>query len=273
MRREDPNERAGIDPGTQSLSSTGVDGKLIRKHYEHLADSYDEFLYWSPDFVGCLTDKIVDMLELQPDDVLVDLGGGTGMYSLAILERVSFKRPVTVVDPFPDMLRRIPKEAPITPVTANAVDYSASASPCSKILMKEAIHHVDRKPELFSRLYERLASGGRILLVHVDPNQVEYPLFDAALENARRSFADPDEMMALLRAAGFDAHRDELAWCHDVPTDRYHRMVEERYMSVLTSLDDEQFRAGLEEMRARDAGTERLRFKETFSYVLGIKGA
>ncbi|HEX2178060.1 MAG TPA: class I SAM-dependent methyltransferase [Actinomycetota bacterium] len=250
-----------------------MDPALVKKHYEHLADSYDEFLYWSPDFVGTLTDKIVEMLRLTPGDRLLDLGGGTGMYAQAILERVPLNNRVTVVDPFPQMLSMIPKEAPIDPVAADAVDYSSRAPCFDKVLMKEAVHHVDRKYELFINLFERLEPGGRILLVHVDPNLVEYPLFDAALDNARRSFARPDEIVALLKRAGFEACRDQLAYRHEVPTGHYHRMVEGRYMSILTGLEDEVLQEGLKQMRDRDAGTERLSFTETFSYVLGTKAA
>lgn len=272
MHQQDASARAELHSVDQSPPS-GVDPELVKKHYENLANRYDEFLYWSADFVGRLTDKIVEMLGLNPDDRLLDLGGGTGMYAQAILERVPLNRRVTVVDPFPQMLSMIPKDAPIDPVAADAVDYSAEAPSFDKVLMKEALHHVDRKYELFTNLYERLEAGGRILLVHVDPNLVEYPLFDAALENARNSFARPDEVMELLKRAGFEARRDQLAYRHDVPTGQYHRMVEGRYMSILTGLKDEELQEGLQQMRARDARTERLRFTETFSYVLGIKAA
>ena len=270
MSEQEALKRAEFESVDQSPSN-GVDSEMVKRHYENLASQYDDFLYWSPDFVGTLTDKIVEMLELNPDDRLLDLGGGTGMYSLAILERVALTSRMTVVDPFPEMLNMIPKAAPIDPVEAEAVEYSAKAPSFTKILIKEAVHHVDRKSELFANLYERLESSGRILLVHVDPNLVEYPLFNAALENARMSFANPDEMMKLLQGAGFEARSDHLAYHHDVPTAHYHRMVEGRYMSILTSLNEDQLQVGLEQMRTRDAGTERLRFTETFSYVLGIK--
>jgi ubiquinone/menaquinone biosynthesis C-methylase UbiE len=272
MHEQDALARAGLQSVDQ-IARGGVDPMLVKKHYEHLADSYDEFLYWSPDFVGTLTDKIVEMLDLTPDDRLLDLGGGTGMYSQAILDRVPLNSRVTLVDPFPQMLQRIPEQTPIDPVAADAVDYSAEAPSFDKVLMKEAVHHVDRKHELFTNLFERLEPGGRMLVVHVDPDLVEYPLFDAALDNARRSFARPDEIVELLKRAGFVARRDHLAYRHEVPTGHYHRMVEGRYMSILTGLDDEVLQEGLQQMRDRDAGTERLRFTETFSYVLGTKAA
>lgn len=262
---------AGVEPVTTQSTQGEVDLEAIKRHYENLADSYDEFLYWSGDFVGRLTDEIVAQLQLQPDDKLLDLAGGTGMYSLAILERVPLQERVVVVDPFPQMLAKIPQDAPIDPVEADVVDYSSDAPRFDKILMKEAIHHVDRKRELFANLYESLTPNGRFLMVHVDPTAVAYPLFDAALENACNTFANPDEMVRMLEEAGFKAEKSQLPYDHDVPTDHYHRMVRTGYMSILTSLSDEETEAGIEEMERRHAGMDRLQFTETFSYVLGVK--
>ncbi|MEX2588312.1 MAG: methyltransferase domain-containing protein [Actinomycetota bacterium] len=253
------------------MSGNPVDDEAVKKHYENLADDYDEFLYWSPDFVGKLTDRIVELLELGPQDRLLDLGGGTGMYSLAILDRIGLEKPITLVDPFPRMLDKVPEDAPIETACAGALDYSERAPRFTKILIKEAVHHVERKRDLFANLYRALEPGGRIVLVHVDPTAVAYPLYEAALDNARNTFADPDEMVALLKDAGFEAEKSQLVYHHEVPTDRYHRMVETGYMSIISNLDDRQREAGLAQMRERHAGMGKLRFPETFSYVLGVK--
>lgn len=248
-----------------------IDNEAIKSHYENLADKYDEFLYWSPDFVGKLTDRIVELLRLEPQDKLLDLGGGTGMYSLAILDRVALEKPITLVDPFPRMLEHVPEQAPIETVCADAVEYSRAAPAFTKVLMKEAVHHVEHKRELFANLHRALEPKGRVLLVHVDPTAVAYPLFEAALENARNTFADPDEMVALLEDAGFKAEKSQLVYTHEVPTEHYHRMVDTGYMSIISNLDERELKAGLEHMRESHAGMKTLRFPETFSYVLGVK--
>jgi hypothetical protein len=101
---------------------------------------------------------------------------------------------------------------------------------------------------LFRNLFERLAPGGIVLLIHVDPRLVEYPLWDAAVERCRSWFADPDELERQLADAGFEVERDLLAYEHSVPKERYLRMVESSYMSVLTSFEEDELRAGVEEM-------------------------
>ncbi|MFQ5507472.1 MAG: SAM-dependent methyltransferase, partial [Planctomycetota bacterium] len=70
---------------------------IVDAHYRRLANQYDEFLLYSPDFVRALTSKMIEMLELQPDEVLVDLGCGTGIYSSDILRQVPLKTEVVGV--------------------------------------------------------------------------------------------------------------------------------------------------------------------------------
>ena len=240
---------------------------MVERHYRSLAERYDELLRCSPDFVPLHARRMVQQLELSPDDRLVDLGSGPAIYSSAILEVQPLRQPIIGVDPFPEMLERIPDDLPINRVQADAVSFSDRPGTYDKVLIKEAIHHVDGKRTLFLNLAERLTDGGILLLVHVNPHRVAYPLFDSALERCRESFADPDELVELLSDAGFTVERDLFVYEHRVPTERYLEMVEHRYMSVLTSFSDEELQAGIEEMRRRHGDKALLEFPESFDYL------
>lgn len=157
------------------------DSHVIDKHYRRLGDSYNTFLYYSPEFVRTLTSKMREKLRLAEDDLLVDLGCGTGMYSIDLMQQVPLSQPVIGVDPFEDMLRQIPEGAAIEPVCEDALAWSAKPGRYDKILIKETVHHIPERRELFANLYERLTDGGVLLLVHVPP-EIRYPLFEAALE-------------------------------------------------------------------------------------------
>lgn len=213
----------------------------LQVHYRRLATQYNDLLSYSPDFVREHTQKMIDKLELCEDDILLDLGCGTGMYSLDILEQVPRKRPVIGVDPYSEMLEQTPDDARIERVPEDAVDFTAKCGPVTKALIKEAVHHIERKRELFINLYDRLEPGGRLLLVHIPP-EIEYPLFRQALERSRTWHADPHELVRPLTEAGFRVERDELCWDHHVPRDHYFGMVEHRYMSLLSSFDDDELR-------------------------------
>jgi len=246
--------------------------EVIDKHYQRLAKDYDEFLYYSPQFVRALTAKMIECLQLSEDDVLIDIGCGTGMYSLDILQQVPLSKPIVGVDPYPEMLSQIPPDAPITPVAEDALTCSRRAANYNKVLVKETIHHVNRKDEFFRNMYGNLPPGGIVLLVHVPP-AVQYPLFDAALQKCLRWHADPNELMALLQSAGFQVHRDSLDYRHSIPKEHYFKMVRSCYMSVLTSFPEVELEAGLREMEARYRHVDTLQFVDHFDYLTATKPA
>jgi SAM-dependent methyltransferase len=243
---------------------------VVTEHYQRLGDRYDEFLYYSPEFVRALTTKMIEMLELAPDDLFVDLGCGTGMYSIDIIEQVPLKADVIGVDPFVEMLRRIPPEARIKGVVQDALAFSAEPGEYDKVLMKEAIHHVEDRRSLLANLHRRLRPGGRLLLVHVPP-KLQYPLFRRALERCERWHADPDELERLMLDAGYAVERDALDYPHAIPKDIYFAMVKNQYMSVLSSFSSEEISAGLAEMSETYADRAVLEFIDHFDFILGIR--
>lgn len=243
---------------------------VVARHYQRLASDYDEFLFYSPDFVRTLTTKMIDKLELRESDVLVDLGCGTGIYARDILDQVPLEHPVVGVDPFGEMLAQIPDGAHIRPLAMDGLDFSRQQRSYDKVLIKETIHHISDRQELITNLFRRLPEGGVLLLVHVPP-AVDYPLFDRALERCRQWHADPDELVRLLDEAGFVVERDQLVCRHAIPKHEYFTMVKNRYMSALSTFADDELEAGLKEMEERYADVDTLTFPDRFDYLTGRK--
>lgn len=243
---------------------------VIDEHYTRLGENYDEYLYYSDDFVRRLTSKMIEDLDLSPDDVLVDLGGGTGMYSKDIIKQQPLENPVILVDPFEEMLAHARNDERLDCVCADALAFSEEPRAYDKVLIKEAVHHVDDRPRLFENLQGHLNDGGAVLLVHVPP-ELDYPLFEAALERARGWHADPDELTEQLAECGFEVSRDGLDITHRMPKEAYHRMVKGQYMSVLSSFSAEEIAAGLAEMAAKQADLDVLEFVDHFDFIAGRK--
>ena len=246
--------------------------EVLNKHYRRLAKDYDEFLYYSSDFIRSLTKKMVEKLELSSEDVLADIGCGTGMYSLDMLKQVPLKNPVLGVDPYSEMLAQMPPDCGITPIAEDAMTFSERELPYNKVLIKETIHHVDQRQEFFDNIYKNLPAGGIMVLVHVPPN-VQYPLFDAALKKCLGWHADPNELEQLLGKSGFEVERDFLDHKHKLPKEHYFRMVQSCYMSVLTSFSSEELEAGLVEMKEKHANADVLEFVDHFDYITAKKPA
>ncbi|NKE69253.1 class I SAM-dependent methyltransferase [Candidatus Manganitrophus noduliformans] len=243
---------------------------VVQIHYRRLAQKYDGFLYYSPGFVRALTEKMIDKLRLRESDTFVDLGCGTGMYSLDILKQVPLKNKIIGVDPFAEMLAQIPQEAPMERHPLDAVVFSERPGSYDKVLIKETVHHIQDKERLFRNLHQRLTPGGILLLVHVPP-KVQYPLFQKALQKCERWHADPDDLVRLLGEAGFRVERDALDYPHAIPKEKYFQMVESCYMSVLSSFSKEEIQEGLAEMEKRYADRTVLEFTDHFDYIAGVK--
>ena len=244
--------------------------RVIQDHYQRLGEDYDSFLLYSPEFVRTLTSKMVEMLDLQESDRLVDLGAGTGMYSLDILEQVRLSPPILAVEPFEEMIRNIPADQRLEPIAQDATAFAREPREYSKVLMKEMIHHVDEKEELFSNLRDHLIGAGRLLLVHVPP-RLDYPLFRRALERCETWHADPADLVRTLEKVGFKVERSAVDYPHAIAKDQYFRMVRGQYMSVLTSFSMGEIEEGLAEMEATYADRTTLEYNDHFDYICATK--
>jgi ubiquinone/menaquinone biosynthesis C-methylase UbiE len=246
------------------------DPTVTDSHYREIAERYTDYLSYSGDFVPTLARKMADLLRLSPDDVFVDLGGGTGIYTSAILEHVQLRTRVRLVDFSAEMLEQALPGLPVEKIHMDAMTFANKSCRYDKMLIKETIHHVDDHERFLRLIFGQLSRGGSVLLVHVPP-ELDYPLFDAALTRARSWHADPDALERALGAAGFAVSRDCVEWQHCIPKERYFDMVASRYMSVLSSFTDEELQEGLLEMAQTYADTDLLRWTDHFDYLVGHK--
>jgi hypothetical protein len=96
-----------------------------------------------------------------------------------------------------------------------------------------------------------------------------YPLFAAALRRFEELQPDPAGIEAHLGAAGLSTHLTYEAFELEIPKDRYLSMVRDRYMSLLSTFDDEEIAAGADEID-RQHPEPVLRFVDRFAFVLGV---
>lgn len=100
------------------------------------------------------------------------------------------------------------------------------------------------------------------------PRRLEYPLFTAALDRFAEHQPEPDGIAGVMRDAGLDVALDYDTFTVRVNAGHYARLVARRWMSVLSTFDDEELAEGLEEMRTRNMSDE-LTFPDRFAFVRG----
>jgi ubiquinone/menaquinone biosynthesis C-methylase UbiE len=246
-----------------------VNGDIAREHYARLAATYDQNYAYSPAFLEWMTGCILQRLRLGRDDVVADVGCGTGLFARGLAEHAAA---VICVDPSEAMLAQVPAGERLVTVAAPAEDVAAGRielpyERLDAMVLKESLHHVQDRAAVIAGLARLLRSGGRMLVVML-PEQIAYPLFADALELFERQQPDPVGVAGEMRAAGLDAELTYENFPLTFPTERYLQMVRNRYMSLLSAFDDEQMEAGVAEIRAAHP-EEEIAFADRFAFVLG----
>lgn len=170
-------------------------------------------------YPAAVIDSLADAFALTGDDIVVDLGCGTGQLALPIARRV---RAVAGVDPEPDMLvraRRAAAERDISNVTwmiGADTDVPALGALLGKrrvaaMTIGQALHWMDYD-QLFTALMPLLRPGGGVAVI---TNGTPLWLQDSAWSHALRRFLEQSSGSRLTNACGTDeasqrCYRDSL---------------------------------------------------------------
>ncbi|QHA07816.1 methyltransferase domain-containing protein [Streptomyces broussonetiae] len=246
----------------------------VHGHYEELAAEYDEHWIYGQHYVPWMSGQIAESLRLAPTDRIADIGSGTGLFAREVAKQLQPRQPVLCVDPSEAMLRQLgtPPPAGLTPIVASAEDIAAGRKPLpyqqlDAMWLKESVHHVADPAHTLQGLADRLAPGGRLLVVML-PASIQYPLFKAALARFEELQPDPALIEGHLRAAGLKASLSYVEHELRIDRDKYLGMVRARYMSLLSTFSDSEIEKGIEEMRIAHPEPV-LAFPDRFAFVLG----
>jgi SAM-dependent methyltransferase len=143
------------------------------------------------------TDLLLDNLPLEPDDVVADLGAGTGFFTLPMAARVP-RGKVLAVDIQPEMLDIIRQRtaaggiANVEPVLATETDPRLPAGGVDLVLLVDAYHEFSYPREVMQNVAAALAPGGRVILVEYrgeDPGVPIKELHKMTQRQARRELS------------------------------------------------------------------------------------
>lgn len=120
-------------------------------HYSKVAESYDEYL---SEIEEAQIGNVVEYLDLQPDHVVVDVGGGTGYSAEEIFKIAGLKNPIICVDPSAEMLEKANGRKGVVRVFKTAEEFFDDVSLCrtlDRVLFKGCIHHLQEPLPVLKR--------------------------------------------------------------------------------------------------------------------------
>jgi len=127
------------------------------------------------------TDLLIENLPLEPDDVVVDLGAGTGYFSLPIARRLPQGR-VLAVDLEPAMLEEVRRAAAreeisnVEMIRATESDPRLPPSAVDLVLIVDAYHEFSHPREVMEGVLAGLKPGGRVFLVEYRAEDPTVPI-------------------------------------------------------------------------------------------------
>ena len=175
--------------------------KKDEKFWRERAIHYDK-LFWTKDEE--YLDTIITMSDLQPHDLVLDVGIGTGTVAKKIRPRV---KNVIGVDISDSMLSQIQKED-ISLIKWNICDALFTNNIFDKVFARMVLHHiVDSLDVALLRCYDLLRNGGKIIVAEGvpptdDPQVIAWYSNMFKLKEDRLTFTK-QELIALLEKIGF----------------------------------------------------------------------
>jgi SAM-dependent methyltransferase len=125
--------------------------------------------------------KAIAAIDLAPDDVLADIGAGSGYYSFRLSEKVPQGK-IVAVDIQPEMLDFLRKKSAelgitnVEPHLGTIEDVQLPAASLDAALMVDSYHEFSHPREMLASLHHALKPGGRIFLLEFRGEDPKVPI-------------------------------------------------------------------------------------------------
>eukprot|EP00731_Ephydatia_muelleri_P004365 Em0002g541a len=216
------------------------------EHYRATAIAYNEaYSETYKEMVKIVLRKI----PFDENDLVVDIGGGTGSLTQAVYREARLRNNILCVDPFESMLALAFQKDGVTPLQSTAEEFFNHKENYTfdKALILCSIHHFCDPTSMFKKWAEWLRPGS-VCFILTRPPTTTLPFFRKAASLFEKSTADVPAMVDCLRHHGLKVEASEETMMFNMSKHRWYAMLRMRYMSHMHCLSDQDIEEGIAEL-------------------------
>jgi len=238
-------------------------------HYNNIADVFNKVWKFSDGYKNWVIENINSFLQLIPNDTLVDIGGGTGTFT-SMLKNVSNVKRAICVEPSSSMCDKAREFNNIECLCEDATTFSQINSiKYNKVLLKEVVHHIKNREEVWNNFYKQLPSNAKILII-TRPQKIQFPLFASALEAFKNNQPPIEELVNELEQSKFKVTYEIKNYTFSLADSEWYMMLENRFMSDLDQFTDNEIKEGINELKNTHSG-DMYEIRDNIIYLVATK--
>lgn len=226
-----------------------------RIDYERIATSYDRGRALPPEALEEWRLALSDFLDPAPVDRVLDLGSGTGIWSVLLADW--FDAEVVAIEPSEGMRSQAVHKRShprVSYLGGEAEHIPIKDSSCSFAWLSTVTHHIPDLGRCARELHRVLEGGGRILIRQAfsgRTHDIVWPrFFPTAHRVLEKRWHTVEATVEALSVAGFE--KESLQSVAEVTASNlqaYYERIKTRADSSLTLISDEEFERGLRALR------------------------
>lgn len=221
-------------------------------HFDSIAEVFNRMWYFSDEYKNFVVNHIIGDLSLSRNDILADVGGGTGTFTSRLVDEVGLQK-AYCIEPSSTMCDEASKLKNITSLCSDAHGFLAEQIPFTKILLKEVIHHIPNTELYWKNVYGAMPHGGKLLII-TRPQKIAFPFFAAAKEAFAKNQPPHELFESQLKACGFTIKTSQRSHTFTLPKESWYEMLRHRFMSDLAIFTDEEIEEGIQEIEKNYLG-------------------
>lgn len=215
-------------------------------HYDSIAKKFNTLWQFSLEYKNFVIEHIHHSLELNSQDILVDIGGGTGTFTQRLTQEASLTK-AYCIEPSAEMCLEASHLDNIEAIHTDAHGFIACNLPYTKILFKEVIHHITERSTFWTAAYDQLPLKGKLLII-TRPQEIEFPFWQGAKEAFKAHQPPLILLQEELQCAGFEVEVFSDTHIFELSKEDWFSMLRLRFMSDLSDFSDDAIEEGIREI-------------------------